>query len=49
MLFAAKALALTALDLLTKPDLLQAAQTEFATSTAGRAYVSPIPEGTVPH
>ena len=49
MLFAAKALALTALDLLTKPDLLQAAQTEFATSTEGRPYVSPIPDGTVPH
>jgi len=49
MLFAAKALALTALDLLTKPDLLQAAQAEFATSTEGRTYVSPLPDGTVPH
>ena len=49
MLFAAKALALTALDLLTKPDLLQAAQAEFATSTEGRRYISPLPDGTVPH
>ncbi len=49
MIFAAKALALTALDLLTKPDLLQAAQAEFATSTEGRTYVSPLPDGTVPH
>jgi aminobenzoyl-glutamate utilization protein B len=49
MLFAAKALALTALDLMTKPDLLQAAQAEFATNTAGRKYVSPLPPGTLPH
>ncbi len=49
MLFASKALALTALDLLTKPDLLQAAQTEFAASTERRKYVSPLPDGTVPH
>lgn len=49
MLYAAKALALTAFDLLTKPELLQAAKAEFATSTAGRKYISPIPDGTVPH
>jgi len=49
MLYAAKALALTALDLLTKPELLQAAQAEFAASTAGRQYVSPLPDGAVPH
>ena len=49
MLFAAKALALTALDLITKPDVLQAARAEFATSTAGRKYLSPLPAGIVPH
>lgn len=49
MLYAAKALALTALDLMTKPELLQAAQAEFATNTAGRRYVSPLPDGIVPH
>ncbi|MBX3014960.1 MAG: amidohydrolase [Caldilineaceae bacterium] len=49
MLYAAKALALTALDLMTKPALLQAAQAEFSASTAGRPYVSPIPDGTIPH
>jgi len=49
MLYAAKALALTALDLMTKPDVLQAAKDEFAASTAGRKYVSPLPDGTVPH
>ena len=36
MLFAAKALALTALDLLTKPALLQAAQAEFALAGTSR-------------
>ena len=49
MLFAAKALALTALDLMTKPELLAAAKAEFAASTEGNRYVSPIPDGTVPH
>lgn len=49
MLYAAKALALTALDLLTKPELLQAAKAEFAASTGGRKYITPIPDGTVPH
>lgn len=49
MLFAAKALALTALDLMTKPDLLAAAKAEFAAATEGQRYISPIPEGTVPH
>ncbi len=49
MLYAAKALALTAFDLLTKPELLQAAKDEFAASTADRKYISPLPEGTVPH
>ncbi|MFN8493364.1 MAG: amidohydrolase [Caldilineaceae bacterium] len=49
MLYAAKALALTALDLMTKPELLQAAKDEFAANTAGHKYVSPLPDGTVPH
>ena len=49
MLYAAKALALTALDLMTKPEVLQAAQAEFAISTEGRQYISPLPDGTVPH
>jgi len=41
---AAKILALTALDLLTKPDLLQSAQDEFKKTTGGKKYVSPLPE-----
>lgn len=49
MLFAAKGLALTALDLLTKPDLLAAARAEFEQDQRGKRYVSPLPEGTLPH
>ena len=44
---AAKALALTAVDLLTKPELLQQAKQEFLDATQGKAYVSPLPEGAV--
>jgi len=49
MLFAAKGLALTAYDLMTKPELLAAAQAEFEQDQQGRKYVSPLPAGTVPH
>jgi len=49
MLFAAKGLALTALDLFTKPDLLDAARTEFEHDQQGKHYISPLPEGTIPH
>ena len=48
MLFAAKALSLAALDLMTKPDLLAAAQAEFEADQQGKPYVSPLPDGTVP-
>lgn len=49
MLFAAKSMALTALDLLTKPEVLTAAQAEFAQSTGDQKYVSPLPENAIPH
>lgn len=49
MLFASKTIALTAFDLMTKPDLLAAAQAEFKQDKQGQPYVSPIPDGTVPH
>jgi aminobenzoyl-glutamate utilization protein B len=49
MLLAAKALALTALDLLTRPDVLAEARAEFARKRKGTSYVSPLPEGAVPH
>ena len=49
MLLAAKALALAGLDLLTRPDLLAAAQAEFKDKQNGTSYVSPLPEGALPH
>jgi aminobenzoyl-glutamate utilization protein B len=49
MLLAAKALALAGLDLLTRPDLLAAAQAEFKHKQNGTSYVSPLPEGALPH
>jgi aminobenzoyl-glutamate utilization protein B len=48
MMLAAKALALTALDLETRPELLKAAREEFENSLGGKRYVSPLPEGAVP-
>jgi aminobenzoyl-glutamate utilization protein B len=49
MLLAAKAMALTGLDLFTRPDVLAAAQAEFAEKKQNKPYVTPIPEGGVPH
>ncbi len=49
MLFAAKALGLTALDLFLKPEVLKAARVEFGKEKQGEPYVTPIPEGVVPH
>ena len=46
---ASKVIALSTLDLFTKPDLLQAAKEEFLKSTGGKKYVSPLPEGALPH
>ena len=46
---AAKALALSTLDLFTKPDLLEAARAEFLQSTGGKKYVSPLPAEAKPH
>jgi aminobenzoyl-glutamate utilization protein B len=44
-IYAAKVMALTTLDLLTQPDLLQAAKAEFLESTGEKPYISPLPEG----
>jgi aminobenzoyl-glutamate utilization protein B len=49
MMVAAKALALAALDLETKPDLLKAAHDEFDRKTEGKKYVSLLPEGAIPY
>lgn len=48
-IYAAKAMALTTLDLFTQPDLLKAAKDEFMKSTGGKKYVSPLPAGAKPH
>lgn len=47
MLLAAKALALTGLDLLTKPELLAEVKAEFARKR--KPYVSPLPAEALPH
>ncbi|MBC7231979.1 MAG: amidohydrolase [Chloroflexi bacterium] len=49
MMVAARTLALATLDLLTKPDLVKAIREEFEKKRAGKKYVSPLPEGAVPH
>ena len=48
MIFAAKAMALAGLDLLVKPELLEAAQAEFKRARGERAYVTPLPPEAVP-
>jgi aminobenzoyl-glutamate utilization protein B len=48
MLLAAKALALTGLDLLMRPELLAEARAEFERRKGGVRYVSPVPDGSTP-
>jgi aminobenzoyl-glutamate utilization protein B len=48
MVVASKALALTAIDLFTSPQLIEAAKADFAKELAGKSYHSPIPEGEKP-
>jgi len=43
LMFAAKTLAASALDLFTKPELLEKAKEEHKERLAGRKYTSPIP------
>jgi aminobenzoyl-glutamate utilization protein B len=45
---AAKVLALTGVDLLTKPELLAEARAFFLEKTGGKPYVSPVPKGQGP-
>ncbi len=46
--YAAKAMALTAFELLVNPAALKEAQEEFKEQTGGRKYVSPLPDDAVP-
>jgi aminobenzoyl-glutamate utilization protein B len=48
MVVASRALALTAIDLFTDPQLVQAAKADFAKETAGKTYLSAIPAGQKP-
>jgi aminobenzoyl-glutamate utilization protein B len=48
LIFAAKVLATSALDLLTKPELLRSVHEEFEKRKAGRSYKSPIPDDIKP-
>jgi len=48
LIFAAKTMAASALDLYTKPELLKKAKEEHAKRLTGRKYTSPIPEGINP-
>jgi len=48
MLHAAKAMALTAAEFITDPELLKAAKEEFIASTGGKPYESPIPADVQP-
>ncbi len=48
LVFAAKIMAASAIDLLTKPELLERAWEEHRDRTKGREYRSPLPEGAKP-
>jgi len=48
LLFAAKVIATTALDLMTKPEVLAKVRKEFEESTKNRRYVSPLPKESKP-
>jgi len=48
MMHAARVMAITAADAVADPALLAAAREEFAASTAGRPFVSPIPDDVKP-
>jgi aminobenzoyl-glutamate utilization protein B len=48
MVIASKALALTAVDLFTSPQLVQAAKADFAKEIAGKTYLSAIPASQKP-
>jgi aminobenzoyl-glutamate utilization protein B len=48
MVIASKALALTAIDLFTNPQLVQAAKVDFKKQLTGKTYVTAIPPGQKP-
>ena len=48
MLYAAKAMAGTALDLLQNPEKLEEAKTELLERVGPAGYICPIPDGVLP-
>jgi aminobenzoyl-glutamate utilization protein B len=48
MVHAAKTMAITAADAILNPSIIEAAQAEFAESTAGRPYQCPVPAHVMP-
>jgi aminobenzoyl-glutamate utilization protein B len=48
MIHAAKTMAITAADAILNPSIIEAAQAEFAESTAGRPYQCPVPAHVMP-
>jgi aminobenzoyl-glutamate utilization protein B len=48
MVIASKAIALTAIDLFSTPELVASAKADFAKKLAGKTYSSPIPPGQKP-
>ncbi len=48
MLAAGKAMALTAVELMQRPDVIAKAKAEFEESMNGRKYICPIPDGVEP-
>ena len=48
LIFAAKVIAASALDLLTQPEVLKAAQSELMERLGGRKYVTPVPPDAKP-
>jgi aminobenzoyl-glutamate utilization protein B len=49
MIIASKALALTAIDLFSNPELVQAAKADFEKKLAGKTYLTAIPAGQKPY
>jgi len=48
MIYAAKVLSLSILELMQKPDILKAARDEFAKATDGTGYICPLPDDLAP-
>jgi len=48
MIYAARTLSLSILELMRKPDILKAAREEFAKATNGKGYACPLPDNLAP-